>query len=832
MRLRRWSVREVAAVVAMAVLLIGGFAGPLAAQESGRAVLRGVVIGEEGSAALPGVLVELVELRRSVRTDAAGAFEFADLAPGTYTVRLSMIGRHVLERTVELDGPGVHDRTLSLVNAPLGLEPILVYMDRTRLVGSGRSSSVLTGSAQAISVETITNRRLMYGDVHALLREVPGLHSQEEDGYGLRPNIGMRGTGSDRSANVTLMEDGVLIAPAPYAAPAAYYFPVAARMEVIEVRKGSSQIRYGPQTIGGALNLVSTTIPSDFSVTVDAAAGTNATRRATVRAGGSGDHFGWLLETYQIATDGFKELDNGGTTGFNIQDYVGKLRVNSRLGQPRYQELELKVGYYDQRSDETYLGLTASDFEENPLRRYAASAQDVMNADHFQLQLRHFAQPTRWLDVTTTAYYNHFARNWYKLDSVMGRSLASVLSDPDANADAVAVLRGGESADNALRVRANNREYFSRGIQAAVGARLSVGVPHEVEVGFRYHEDQEDRFQHDDGYAMRSGRMVLTSSGTPGSQTNRVADASAWSFYVEDRLQLGALTVVPGVRYENIDFVRRDYASGDAVRNEPTATRENGVDVWIPGVGATYDAGGGFRIFGGVHRGFAPPGPGANADTEPESSTNYELGASFTGVATRVQAVGYFSDYTNVLGAETASSGTSGSGDLYNGGAVQAWGVEVTADRDLAARSVSGWSVPVHASYTFTRATFQTSFESAYEPWGTVEKGDELPYIPAHQLFLRGGVEKGRWRGQLTATYTSAARTAAGQGEILEEESTDAFFVLGANAEYALPIGGTSASIYAGVENLANSEYVVARRPAGLRPGLPRTLQIGVRVTR
>ena len=68
-------------------------------------------------------------------------------------------------------------------------------------------------------------------------------------------DIGLRGANPDRSAKLTLMEDGVLMGPAPYSAPAAYYFPLTTRMTAVEVFKGPASIRYGPNTIGGAINL-------------------------------------------------------------------------------------------------------------------------------------------------------------------------------------------------------------------------------------------------------------------------------------------------------------------------------------------------------------------------------------------------------------------------------------------------------------------------------------------------------------------------------------------------------------------------------------------------
>src|SRR5690606_32293699 len=131
----------------------------------------------------------------------------------------------------------------------------------TRMVGDPLNLSAIPGSAHFLGPQDLEGRKLAFDNVHEVLRRIPGVNVQEEDGYGLRPNIGLRGTGVERSSKITLMEDGILIAPAPYAAPAAYYFPVAGRMEAVEVRKGSSQIRYGPRTIGGAINLVSASIP-------------------------------------------------------------------------------------------------------------------------------------------------------------------------------------------------------------------------------------------------------------------------------------------------------------------------------------------------------------------------------------------------------------------------------------------------------------------------------------------------------------------------------------------------------------------------------------------
>ncbi|MDX1661595.1 MAG: TonB-dependent receptor [Gemmatimonadota bacterium] len=811
---------------ALALLLC---AVPASAQAPSGAV-AGVVRDADTAQPIAGTAVRLVELDRATATDDDGRFRFTGVPAGSWTLEVVSLGRVVERQETSLAAGERRDVEIALAPRAVDAPEIRVVLDRLRTIGSHAREAEIAGSAHFIGPHELAELPTAFDDVHDVLRTVPGVYVQEEEGYGLRPNVGLRGTGSERSGKITLMEDGVLIAPAPYAAPSAYYFPVVGRMEAVEVRKGSSQIQYGPRTIGGALNLISSPIPETFSLNAELTGASEATGKARVRVGDSGEHLGWMAETYQARTDGFKRVDGGGETGFEIQDYLVKGRVRTAPDAERYQELQVKLHYYDETSDETYLGLTDADFAADPHRRYAASQEDVMNAEQTQVQLRHFFRPLPTLDVTTVAYRNDFQRNWFKLQSVLGQSIGSVLADPAANAEAMAIIKGGDSPADALEVRANNREYYAAGVQSIVAARFDGLGRHETQIGVRYHQDEMDRFQHEDAFRMTAGRMELTTPGAPGSQSNRVSEASAFSLFVQDEVTLGRWTVSPGLRYETIDFTRTDYATDDPDRTEPTRVRENDVSEWIPGVSLAWAWRDDARLFGGVHRGFGPPGPGADAETEPESSVNYELGAKIDRDALRAQVVGFYSDYDNILGRATLAIGDpSGAGEIFNGGAVEVTGLEASFDLDAGRLAGLDYGIPVQLAYTWTSAEFETAFESDYDPWGEVEVGDELPYLPEHQLFATVGWERGVWDARLDLQAGSAMRTVAGQGDIPAGQGTDDFAVWSAAVGYAVT---PWAQVEVGVENLTDETYVVARRPAGARPGLPRTFTAGIRLRR
>jgi len=693
---------------------------------------------------------------------------------------------------------------------------------RFLVVGSAENAERTPGSAHFIDLTQL--RKHLHSDIHRILANVPGLNLQEEEGYGLRPNIGMRGTGVERSQKITLLEDGVLMAPAPYTAPAAYYFPTAGRMEAVEVKKGPASIEQGPQTTGGVINLVSSPIPVGPAAEASLLAGSDETGQLKAKAGWSNERFGLLAETYQFTTAGFKKLPDGGETGSELHDYLVKMSWTP--ASPAFQQFEVKVSRTTQQGQETYLGLSDEDFTFDPYARYAASQLDEIDTTHHTYQLRHLFKPGAAWDLATTVYYNDFARDWFKLGSVAGRGIASVLDDPANNAAAMEILRGGDSADNALLMRHNNRSYFGRGVHSVFTSQFQTGtLQHEFRGSLRLHEDEEDRFQHDDRYAMRAGSMILNQEGQPGSQENRVGSARAGSAYLQDSLTWGRFTLTPGLRFETIEFTRKDYAKTDPTRqNGPTAVRRNDVEVWLPGLGLHAQISPALQLFAGIHKGFSPPGAGANEATLSEESWNHEAGLRLARGEQRLELIGFFNDYSNLLGAETLSGGGTGQGELFNGGAVEVSGVEFLARTSLVRGR--GWSFPLSLTYTYTQSEFMSSFKTAFEDWAPeVQRGDHLPYLPEHQGSLSLGLNRGPFAGTLSLRALSAMRTSAGQGPMLNAESVPGHEVLDLGVSWQFP---RSIQLQLQVRNLGDEDYAVARRPAGLRPGMPRSLLLGL----
>lgn len=703
-----------------------------------------------------------------------------------------------------------------------------VVISANYFFGSKFETQNRTGSAFYLSTAELKKHN--YTDVNRALRSVPGVNLYEEDGFGLRPNISLRGTSPERSSKITIMEDGVLIAPAPYSAPAAYYFPSIARMEAVEILKGSSQVQYGPFTTGGAINFISSSIPQQFAANINASYGSYNTSNIHARAGNSHKNFGYMVEYQNLGSTGFKDLDGGDNTGFDKDDFVAKFRLNTNPDAKLGQALDLKFQYSDETSNETYLGLSQEDFERNPFRRYAGSQADQMTADHLQLMATHTLKFSDYFNITTTGHYNEFSRNWYKLDKVRAAGsntgIADILEDPSAFVEAFGIVSGRiNSAADALSLKNNNREYISKGVQTKFDYHWAGEKTfHDIEIGLRYHYDEEDRFQWVDGYQMDNGMLNLTSAGTPGTDANRIADARAFAAHAMYKLKFSNWTFTPGVRYENIILSRTNYGSNDVERTgSDLSYRENKVDVFIPGLGFNYRFDNRLSLFGGIHKGFSPPGnePGQ----KPEESINLELGSRFNFYGLQGEIVGFFNDYSNLLGSDLAATGGTGNLEQFNAGEVNVKGLEFLLNYDLLGRTSSNYRLPLNFAYTYTHTEFLNSFSSAEGIWGVVTAGDEMPYIPNHQFHAGISLEHRRYEVNLNGRYMGEFRTLAGSGSIPSNAVVPSHFVVDAAAKYHL---SPNFSLTGNIINLLDNEYIVSRVPSGLRPGHPFGAYLGI----
>jgi Fe(3+) dicitrate transport protein len=663
-----------------------------------------------------------------------------------------------------------------------------------------------------------------YDDLHKVLGGIAGVYVRDEDGYGLRPNIGMRGASADRSSKITLMEDGILSGPAPYSAPAAYYVPLATRMSRIEVSKGPSAIVYGPATVGGAIDMISEPIPGKRGGYLDIAGGSNRYGKLHARAAERQRTWGVMAEYVHLQTEGFKELDGGGDTGFDKDDLGLTAKVTSDPAAEQFHSLQLRGIYGHETSNETYTGLTDADFAASSQRRYRASQLDQMNWNHVTLRADHRVDIGLRTRIETSAYRHWFHRTWGKVDGFVGmRDFYGLIAKPNAGANALyyAILTGASdstSPEEQLILGTNDRRFVSQGIQTRLAAERTTGaLVHHIDAGARIHFDRADRRRFEDGYDMVSGELVRSDRLRQRVLDTR-AETTALALHAQDKVIYKRLEVTAGLRLELIDYRFADRLTA--------AQRDGDYAVVIPGGGIEYHITDEASVLAGIHRGFVPVAPSAAPDVRPESSVNYEAGARWRDRRITADLIGFFSDYSNLKGSCTLSSGCveTQEGQEFNGGRVHVYGVEAQVGAELPLVKRAQLSAPLSVAYTYTSSAFLHAFKSALAGWGDVEENDELPYLPAHQLTVTGGIKHPRGEVDVTVRYRGESRDVAGQGPITDDVRAEAVLTVDLSAHARIR---PWAELYATVSNLLDEQVIVSRRPYGARPNPPRMIAVG-----
>jgi Fe(3+) dicitrate transport protein len=600
---------------------------------------------DSNNAALAGATVVLsrkdVRFEREMVTDTSGEFVFTNLAAGNYQLTVAAKSFGSINQNVEL-------KTDSQIDLTLQPERVAeqVSITSSYLAGTPESLSEIPGSIERITPQQLENARVF--NFSEALRKFAGVNVRDEEGFGLRPNIGIRGTNPTRSTKVLLLEDGLPLSYAPYGDNSSYYHPPVERYESIEVLKGSGQIAYGPQTLAGVINYITPNPPEDQQITFKAEGGSRSFFNGSAGYGNTFGKLGIIANFNHKQGDGSRE-----NTNFKLYDFSSKATyaLNDRNA------LTAKFTFFREDSNIAYTGATEAEFAANP--RGNIFKNDFFYGRRFGFSLQHALVITSKVNLTTNFYSNYFSRDWWRQSSN---------SNERPNRVGINGCRGIQDLNTVCGNRGNLRDYLTVGI-FNLGA-----VRNELNVGFRVHREDQDR-------VAKFGDLPNSRDGNPIERNER--KALAYSAFIQHRFIWRDFAFTPGVRVEKIDYERSNFL----FNNGAGATGKTEVTEVIPGFGVAYSGIKNTTFFAGVHRGFAPPrvedlltDAGGVVDLESELSWNWEVGVRtrpFRGV--ELSSAFFRNDYENQIVAASLASGTT----VTSGGATLQQGLEFNGQVDF-----------------------------------------------------------------------------------------------------------------------------------------------------
>lgn len=794
----------------------------------GPAKIYGSVESQHKKASFVTVMIKGTHIGTSTNEDGTYVLQ---TQPGVHTIRFQGIGFKPHERNLEISAGEELELNVELDADIRMIEEIVISGSR---VGQLR---MLPGSVSIIGSGEVEKRLPLSGN--ELFRGLPGLNVVEEEGAGLRLNIGIRGLDPDKSRNVLMLEDGIPVALAPYGEPEMYFTPAIERMAGAEVLKGNGQILYGPQTIGGVINYITADPPAESSGKIMLRGGQGGNFTGLLSYGNSFGNSGILVNYLR------KQAENLGPTTFRLNDlsFKYKTTINQRSA------LMVKLGVYDENSNSTYVGLTqpmydAADndylvlapYDNLDLRRYAASAtHDYKMNENTRLK-------TTLFGYTTT-------RNWRRQDfsnsPTAPNQTGVVFGDASLPGGGIFMLN---------RTGNRNRQFEVAGFEPRISTRFFTGT-------LRNHIDAGIRILYERAFEQRvNGKTADAISGS--LQEDEIRTGYATSAFVQNKfLVSNRITFTAGLRSESFFYERTILR----LRNNDTLIEaQSQVHAIIPGAGFNYGLSEAVDIFGGIHRGFAPPrikdaisNSGQDLQLDAEKSWNLEVGSRANLMYNlQIEMTGFYMDFSNQVIPVSESSGGSGSG-LVNAGRTKHTGAEISLIAERIALSQSGYQIGLRINATFVKSEFSSDrfviekiakTGSKDTTWINV-KGNRTPYAPEWMVNAQLMLETPFGLGiRINSKYTGKQFTdvlntrnvydyidlaianpdynytqAIANGRIGE---MPAFFLMDAAACYKISDIGLEFS--ASVKNLLNERYVASRRPQGIRVGLPRMAILGV----
>jgi len=637
-------------------------------------------------------------------------------------------------------------------------------------------ASSIPGAIDIISPEEM--EMIQPASLQDALKTVPGVNARDEEGYGAIPNIGIRGLSPNRSTKVLILEDGAPIQPSLFLSNASYYSPPVERISSIEVLKGATGLRYGPNTIGGVINYQSKTPLKDGIV--KGKLGSHGYRLLELEAGTSSEQksMGGGINLITSEANGFRN------NGYRMNDIL--VKGGMAIGQSQW--LGLKLTRYENEINTSYVGLRPDEFIHTPTKNPAPDDQFLSNRTSFDIN--HELEIDTSTKLKTLMYWSQLERNFWR------RDVASKTRQGTSFVDC-----GG----TAYCVTGRNRNFDMLGIDSRLFTNYQAfGIQNESEIGVRLHSETMSNKTERSNAGPRARTGVIT-----GNENN---DAKAVALYLQNRFLFNdQFAVTPGVRVESYRQNRKNEMNG--VQGQANNTE------LVPGIGATWQLAPELQLYSSVYKGFAPAmisaaisGDGVDQKLDAERSMNIEFG--FRGQAQKwtYEGAAFRMDFSNQIVNQALSGGISktNGGQSLHQGAEGALGYAIT----------SAWSVLANATY-IPVAEFKG---------GTLGPiGNRIPYTPKLTGNLGLNYSKDGLKSFLNAYHVSSQYADSANTVQESNDGTKGLIPSFTTLNWSIVYSPQKdLKLFGVVRNLFDKKFISGRSPDGIFPGAERNFELGL----
>lgn len=298
-----------------------------------------------------GAAVRLLELDRSVHTGARGQFRFSNVPNGWYTVLVEVIGYQSARQTVHVESNAT-TLEFDLRPSAFALDPVVVSASPVARTASDEYRSTASRS----QVELLNDAGSSLAEK---ISDLPGVAARLNGSAPSRPIL--RGLGDNE---VLVLENGLRIGDLATFDPAHATPIAAAAISRIDIVRGPATILYGPNTIGGLVNVLTDVVPVVADHPVSGTAVVDLNSVSDQFAGYVNQVFSGASHAFHVSAGGVHTNDIHIPSGTYVDPGSGMPFTLDRMPQSFDHSSELGAGYTYQAALAS-IGIGAKHYEMN-----------------------------------------------------------------------------------------------------------------------------------------------------------------------------------------------------------------------------------------------------------------------------------------------------------------------------------------------------------------------------------------------------------------------------------------------------------------------------------